>query len=423
MPENHEFDMMHCIENLWYRRRDIVSSGFDESLKYLQNHLPLKIHEISSGTKCWTWTVPEKWEINEAFIEDAETGQRILDLANHPLHVISYSLPIDSIVSRHELLSHIKTNPQRPDAIPFGYKYYDRDWGFCMPHSKLEKLKGEKYRVVIRSSFEKGTLKVGDCTVPGETDETIVILAHLCHPAMVNDDLSGVAVVADVIQTLQKTKNYYTYKALFVPETIGSIAYLSQNEKIIPHVKYGLFLEMLGNDNTHALQRTRQDDSKLDRMARSILKNNTDTFREGAFRKIVCNDEMVWNGPGVDIPTISLSRFPYPEYHSSDDNLGVISEKRLFESRDLILKLLSILDRDYMPKRTFKGPVFLSGYGLFVNPETDLALNRNIEQIMLRLEGRQSVFEISDELDLDFDLVLNYLDQFHRNGLITKIPC
>jgi len=422
MPANPDFNMMQCIESLWFKRRDIVSDGFDESLAYLKKFLPLEIHEIPSGTRCWTWTAPEKWNINEAFIEDADTGQRILDWADHPLHVISYSLPIDAIVSKEELLLHIRTDPKRPNAIPFGYKYYERDWGFCMQHQRLSKLTGRKYKVVIRSTFEKGALKVGDCTVRGETDETIVLLAHLCHPAMVNDDLCGVAVAADIMQKLQKKRNHYTYKALFVPETIGSIAYLSQNENIIPHVKYGLFLEMLGNDNTHALQRTKQGNTKLDRMARSILKNNTDTFREGAFRKIVCNDEMVWNGPGVNIPTISLSRFPYPEYHSSDDNPSIISEKRLVESRDLILKLLFIMDRDYVPKRTFKGPVFLSGYDLFVNPETNLALNRNIEQMMLRLEGRQSVFEISDELDLDFDLVLNYLDQFHHNGLITKIP-
>jgi len=411
--------MIELIQDLWFKRRDIVSDGYDESLQYISKIIPLRIHEIPSGTKCWTWIVPEKWSVEEAYIEDLD-GNRILDLKDHPLHVISYSLPIDRVVTKEELMKHLHTNPKRPGAIPFEFKYYERDWGFCIQHNRLKEFTKDKYRVFINSKFEKGTLKVGDYTIEGETDETIVIMAHLCHPAMVNDDLTGVAVLVDIAKELSKRSNYYTYKFLLVPETIGSVAYLSQNEDVIPKLKYGIFLEMLGNDNIHALQLTRQGNTRLDRIARYVIKRKLTNFREGPFRKIIGNDEMVFNGPGVNVPMISISRFPYPEYHTSDDNPGIISEENLIESKNLILEILNILDSDYIPQRKFKGPVFLSGYGLWVDWRVNKKLNENIEQIMLRLEGDKSIFDIAEELDMEFNDVLNYMNKFLEKGLITK---
>jgi aminopeptidase-like protein len=411
--------MIKLINQLWFKRRDIVSDGYDESLEYISQVIPLKIHEIPSGTKCWTWVVPEKWSVKEAYIEEVE-GAKVLDLKDHPLHIMSYSLPIDKVVTKEELMKHLHTNPKRPGAIPFEFKYYERDWGFCIQHNRLKEFIKDKYKVFINSKFEQGTLKIGDYTIIGETDKTIVIMAHLCHPAMVNDDLTGVAVLIDIAKELSKRSNHYTYKFLLVPETIGSVAYLSQNEDIIPKLKYGIFLEMLGNNNIHALQLTRQGNTRLDRIGRYVMKQKLTNFREGSFRKIIGNDEMVFNGPGVNVPMISISRFPYPEYHTSDDNPGIISEENLIESKNLILEILNILDNDYIPERKFKGPVFLSGYGLWVDWRINKKLNENIEQIMLNLEGDKSIFDIAEELDMDFNEVLNYVNKFLEKGLITK---
>jgi len=411
--------MIKLINDLWFKRRDIVSDGYDESLEYISKIIPLKIHEIPSGTKCWTWTVPEKWSVKEAYIKDVGGGE-MLNLKDHPLHVMSYSLPIDEVVTKEELMKHLHTNPKRPGAIPFEFKYYERDFGFCIQHNRLKEFTKDKYRVFIDSKFEKGALKVGDYTIKGETDETIVIMAHLCHPAMANDDLTGVAVLVDIARELSKRENHYTYKFLLVPETIGSVAYLSQNEDVIPKLKYGIFLEMLGNANIHALQLTRQGNTRLDRIARYVMKRKLTNFREGPFRKVVGNDEMVFNGPGVNVPMISISRFPYPEYHTSDDNPGIISEENLIESKNLILEILNVLENDYIPKRKFKGPVFLSGYGLWVDWRVNKKLNENIEQIMLRLEGDKSIFDIAEELDMEFNDVLNYVNKFLDKGLIEK---
>ena len=411
--------MIKLIEDLWYKQRNIVSDEYEEALKYISNIIPLKIHEVSTGTKCWTWTIPEKWTVNEAWIEDLD-GKRLLDFKDHPLHVISYSLPINKIISKNELMEHLHTNSKRPNAIPFEFKYYQKDWGFCIEHNKLKQFTKEKYKVCIDSKFENGSLKIGDFTIKGESDDTIVMVAHLCHPSMVNDDLAGVSVLVDVAKQLSKKNNHYTYKCLFLPETIGSIAYLSQNEKIIPNFKYGIFFEMLGNKNIHALQLSRQGNTRLDNIARYVLKNRTETFREGKFREIICNDEMVFNGPGVNIPMISISRYPYPEYHTSDDNPSIISEERLNESKNAILEILKILDLDYVPKRKFKGPIFLSGYGLWVDWRVNEELNLNIEKIMLRLEGDKSIFEIAQELGMKFLTVKEFVDKLLDNQLAEK---
>jgi len=419
MQKNNKRQMIKLVSDLWPKKRDIVSDGFDESLEYISKIIPLKIYKIPSGKKCWTWIIPEKWTVKGAHIEDLK-GRRLLDLKDHPLHVISYSLPVDKIVDKKELLNHLHTSEARPSAIPFEFSYYEKKWGFCLQYEKLKDFKEEKYKVFIDSKFEKSFLKVGECTIKGKTEETIVLVAHLCHPFQANDDLAGVAVLVDIAKELSRKKNYYTYKFLFVPETIGSVAYLSQNEKIFPNFKYGIFLEMLGSSNIHSLQLTRQGNTYLDRVARHVMKKKLKEFKEGAFRRVICNDEMVFNGPGVNVPMISISRYPYPEYHTSDDTPQIVSEERLIESKNLILDILDIFEKDYIPKRKFKGPIFLSGYNLWVDWRTNKKLNQNIEQIMLRLEGDKSVFEIAEEIDADFYEVIDYVNKFLEKGLIKK---
>ncbi|PIR89065.1 MAG: hypothetical protein COU07_03170 [Candidatus Harrisonbacteria bacterium CG10_big_fil_rev_8_21_14_0_10_40_38] len=417
--------MKKLIEDLWFGRRDLVSFGYDKALDYVGKIIPLTVHTVPSGEKAWTWTIPDQWEVKSAYIEDME-GNRLLDLKDHPLHVVAYSDTIDKIVNREELLAHLHTKTTRPNAIPYEFKFYKRDWGFCIQHNKLNLFNKEKYRVFIDASFKKGELKIGECVIPGAKKESIALIAHLDHPAMVNDDLSGVAVAVEIAKELFKKKLEYTYRIIILPETIGSVAYLSSNENIIPSIKYGIFLEMLGNSNSLALQRSRQDTEKIDRVAQYVLKKRFGDFLNGSFRTVVRNDEMVWNGPGVDIPTISVSRSAgepnhYPEYHTSDDTPEIVSVEKLEEARDVILEMISIIDNDYFPKRKFRGPVFLSGYDLWIDWRVNPEMNKKSEQIMLRLEGNKSVFDIADELDLSFLDVKNYLDKFLEKKLIEKI--
>ena len=187
--------MMDLINELWFLPRNLVSDGYDQALNRLSQEVPMTIHEYPTGEPCWTWRVPEKWTCDEAYLESMD-GRRIVDVKDHPLHVVSYSLPFEGVVNRQDLLPHLHTHITIPGAIPFVFKYYDRDWGLCVSEEVKNTLKDEQYRVVIRTRFEPGTLKVGETVIMGKSKESIMLVAHLCHPALANDDMSGVAVAS-----------------------------------------------------------------------------------------------------------------------------------------------------------------------------------------------------------------------------------
>ena len=413
--------MKQLIEDLYLLNRSLICDDFDEALAYIDDLVGLDIHEYPSGTECWTWVVPQKWTVREAFIE--EDGKRIVDFADHPLHLWTGSLPVDRVVSREELLDHLAWDEERPGAIPYKFHLYELTWGFSVTCDQFQQMQADEYRVLIDSEYSDGHLKVGEATVEGSSDEVVVLMAHLDHPGQANDDLAGVAVLAELVHELRKRDTYYTYKFLILPETIGSIAYFSHNEDLIPRCRCGIFLEMLGNDNTIALQYSLQGDDLIDRAARRALvdRYGEGNFAEGAFRKVVGNDEMVLNGPGVGVPTISISRWPYPQYHSSYDTPDIISEYRLVDARELILEVLDILDRDYVPRREFRGPVFLSRFGLWVDYRENFELNRAIETIMLNLEGDQSVLDITDRTKVSYREVYGFIERLRELGLATRL--
>lgn len=425
--------MLDIINDLWYLKRDIVSDGFDQALERLRQvisaaGLEMQVHEYPTGEVCWTWQVPEKWTCHEAYLETLD-GKRLIDYADHPLHVVSYSLPFEGVVSRQELLKHLQVHPRLPDAIPFGFKYYDRDWGLCTTQNLRDSLQDEAYRVVIRTTFEPGTLKVGEVVIPGQSNQSIVLVAHLCHPAMVNDDLSGVVVGVDVMRKLaeQNQPLYYTYRLLILPETIGSVAYLSHNESLIPSMTGGLFLEMLGNDSPHALQGSFQPESQVDRSFRTAFKSLDPQGYTGAYRTIIDNDERQFNAPGVRVPMLSLSRVeapkssgkpPYREYHSSFDAPAIVSQERLEASRELVLGLINAIEHNQRVVNQFKGEIFCSGYGIWIDYRVNPEGHRRLFEIMERCDGTRSVADIANELDIPFQSVWEIVELLNTKGLV-----
>jgi aminopeptidase-like protein len=407
-------EMMALINELWYLPRDIVSDGYDLALQRLAQELPMTIHEYPTGTNCWTWKIPEKWTCDEAFLETLN-GERIVDRKNHPLHVVSYSLPFEGIVKLEDLLPHLHGHPRLPEAIPFVFKYYDRDWGLCLPQTLINSLHDEAYRVVIRSRFEKGTLKIGEVIIPGESDDSFVLAAHLCHPAMVNDDLSGCVVGLDVARTLlQGPKPYYTYRLLILPETIGSVAYLSHHEELIPKMVGGLFLEMLGADIPHILQHSFLPESQVDRCFATALVTLDPNSTRRPYRDVIGNDERQFNAPGVRVPMLSLSRclyprtapdFPYREYHSSLDTPALVDQGRLEASRDLVLKMLAAWENNRYVLNEFKGEIFCSGQKLWIDPAVNGAGHRSLFDVMERCDGTRTPADMAVELQIPFQTV------------------
>jgi len=418
--------MEEMIAALWRLPRDIVSDGYDAALYALATQVPMQIHEYASGTECWTWIVPEKWTCNEAWLETAD-GNRLFSYADHPLHVVSYSLPFEGLVTRDQLFKHLHVHPTLPEAVPFVFKYYERDWGLCCTQRLKDSLTDEQYRVVIRTSFSPGTLKVGEVVVPGRSADSIVLCAHLCHPRQVNDDLTGVVVGIDVMRHLMQCADlHYTYRLLIVPETIGSIAWLSHHERLIPSMRGGLFLEMLGRDYPHALQLSYAGDAEVDMCFSLALRASDVSAWTGKFRSVVGNDERQFNAPGVRVPMLSLSRvLPAssgiqfcPEYHSSDDTPAAVPSGALARSRELVLQMLDTIDRNSTPRNRFKGEVFLSRFGLHVDERTDPERRRALFAVLDFVDGTMSLAEIAMRSGISFQTVREVVEQLAAVGLV-----
>jgi aminopeptidase-like protein len=420
--------MYDLIQELWFLQRDLVSDDYDRALYRLRDEMDgrMTIHEYPTGEPCWTWRVPEKWTCQAAYLETLD-GRRLIDAADHPLHVVSYSLPHEGVVSREELLTHLHVHPRLPEAIPFVFKYYQRDWGLCASQHLRDSLTDKAYRVVIRTSFEPGTLKVGEVVIHGESDETFVLAAHLCHPAMVNDDLTGVVVGLEVARALLAgPRPHYTYRLLVLPETIGSVAYLSHNEDLIPKMVGGLFLEMLGNDSPHALQGSFTPHSQPDRCFVSALPSLDPQSYQAPYRMVINNDERQFNAPGVRVPMLSLSRvlrrdapaWPYPEYHSSLDTPAIVTPERLEASKQVVLGLIQAWERDQYVVNHFKGEVFCSGYGIWIDYRANPEGHRRLFEIMERCDGERTVADIAGELGIPFQAVWDVVELLQQKGLV-----
>jgi aminopeptidase-like protein len=392
-----------------------------------------ELESYTPGTPVWTWVVPERYIVHAAYLE-TEDGERVVDFADNPLHIVSYSLPMDEVLTWEELEPHLHFSEKYPDAIPWMFKYYERSWGFCLSKNTFDKLSREKkYHTVIDVEFntdpEPG-FKIASGVIhprggPNPEAGEIIVNAHICHPAQANDDAAGVVSAVGVAQRLAANPlppGAMSLRFLFCPETIGSIAFLAHHEDLIPNMAGGIFVEMTGNNNTLILQRSRQDDHLMDRVARYVLEKRGEEFREGKFAQVVANDERVINGPGVNVPCISISRWPYDEYHTTEDNPSIIFEEMLQEAAEVIEEIIRIYATNYRPLRKFRGPVFLSGHGLWVDWRENWDLNRAIEKIMMRFEGEQSIFDIAEELCLDYWETYNYIEKFHQKGLVEKVP-
>jgi aminopeptidase-like protein len=418
--------MQQMIDAIWRLPRDIISDAYDVALTAIAEQVPLKIHEYPTGTECWSWLIPEKWTCHEAYLETLD-GRRLFSYADNPLHVVSYSLPFEGEVSQQELSKHLHVHPKIAEAVPFTFKYYERDWGLCCSKALKDSLTDDRYRVVIRTDFSYSTLKVGEVIVPGASDECIVLCAHLCHPAMVNDDLSGVVAGVQVMRELQRRRDLrYTYRYLIVPETIGGVAYLSHNEHLIPRMKGGLFLEMLGLDQPHGLQLSFKADTELDLCFTLAMREHDYHGWTGPFRTLIGNDERQFNAPGVRIPMLSLSRvlppsapdWPYREYHSNYDTPDLFSIKRLEDSCRLILRMINVLENNRVPINNFKGEVFCSRFGLHIDAYSNPDGNKMLFDMMDHIDGSRSMAAIAQICGVSFEAVEKTIGELRRHGLV-----
>ncbi|GEP42491.1 DUF4910 domain-containing protein [Brevifollis gellanilyticus] len=418
--------MVQMLKALSPLRRDIVTQEYDIALNALAEQLPMTIHKFVSGVECSTWLVPERWTCREASLQTLD-GQVIFSDKDHPLHVVSYSQSFEGVVSREELLKHLHVHPHLEDAVPFMFKYYQRDWGLCCSQRQRASLTEPEYKVAIKTDTNFSHLKVGEVVVQGMSEASFVLCAHLCHPAQTADDLSGVVVGMEVMRRLQQRKNLrYTYRLLILPETIGSAAWLSRHRHLVPEIHGGLFLEMLSLAHPMALQMPFDEASAAARCLKATFEKHAPDGWTAPFRGIIGNDERQFNGPGVRVPMLSLSRvlprnhpdWPYREYHSSHDNFAHASLPHLEASVDMVMKMIEAWEANGIPLPRFKGEVFCTRYGIHIDPTTQPDLHRHFFSIMDQIDGRQDVPAIAERCQASVEAVEKSLALLRHHGLV-----
>ncbi|WP_123041909.1 DUF4910 domain-containing protein [Cohnella candidum] len=410
-----------------YYRLNRVSVADDTSLfaRELAEELGVGVLSLSTGTPCLTWAVPRKWVVKEAFIETLD-GKRIADYAWHPLYLNSYSAPFSGILSREELMKHVSSHPVLEDRLIYLNRWqYHREhtqWGFSVPANVVKEMTDEAYRVHIDVSFEEGQLDVIDWILPGETEETIFFAAHTCHPGQVNDGIACMAVLVELfrhLQTLPRRK--YTYRLIMGPEYFAAAAVL-EHGRDVKNLRYGYYLDMVANLLPMSYSASFAGNSYADRITRSVLRNYEAGRLDAPYRSLYGNDEMFYDGPGFEIPTVCLARHPFPYYHTDWDDLAHCDFEGLEETFRILTDIVATFEADCVPVRTYEGPLYLSGYNLYIDPLKDPKGYNALQAIQIYMNGERSLLEIAEKADVSFSFVHEFYSELLKHGLAVEKP-
>lgn len=417
--------MYQLVAELFPICRSITGDGFRETLRRLQCRIPLETAEVPTGTQVFDWTVPNEWNIRDAWIANAR-GERVVDFADSNLHVVNYSAPIRERMSLSALRPKLHSLPDHPDWIPYRTSYYQRDWGFCLTHRTLESLADDTYDVCIDSSLEPGHLTYGEYLIPGRTDEEVLLSCHCCHPSLANDNLSGIAVAVELAQAIAARggDHRYSYRFLFIPGTIGSITWLALNRDAASRIRHGLVLSCLGDAGPLTYKRSRRGDTLIDRAARHVLRRGGTDARVRDFIPYGY-DERQYCSPGFDLAVGCLTRTPngeYPEYHSSADNLDLVRAESLADSLAACERIIEVLEHDgvYVNQSPFCEPQ-LGRRGLYGASGGHSALPGYQMALLWTLsysDGEHTLLEIAERAGIDFAAVRRAAEDLTAHSLL-----
>lgn len=415
---------MPLIERLYPICRSITGDGVRETLKILGEQLPLEIFEVPSGTRVFDWIVPDEWNVSEAWIETVG-GERVVDFSKHSLHLLNYSGPVDGIFARDKLDDHLFSLPEQPHLIPYRTSYYADNWGFCLSDQQRQSLNDPEYRVVIRSSREPGSLTYAECYVPGTTDREVVLYTHTCHPSLCNDNLSGLVVAAAVGRLLQdSSERHFSYRLVFGPGTIGSITWLSQNKDRLDRISHGMVVGLLGDDAGFTYKRSRSGDGEIDSIAEYVLESVGVDHQIMDFSPYGY-DERQFGAPGINLPFGRLTRSVnggYAEYHTSGDDLSIVSEDRLQESVQTVTTILDTLDRNrhYVNLEPYCEPQ-LGRRGLYRNTGgSDIPDRENAMLWLLnQADGTNSLLDTAKRSSIAFETLHGVAMELVEAGLLS----
>ncbi len=419
-------DLHAWAKHLWPLNRSLTGDGVRATLGYLKALLPnLQTHEVPSGTPAFDWIVPDEWNLCEAWVED-ETGRRLVDTARTNLHVVGYSEPFDGVVSREDLLPRIHTLPDQPDAVPYVTSYYRRTWGFCMAHNDLDRLGYGPFRVLIDSTLEPGHLTYADLVIPGDSPDEVLLSTYVCHPSMANNELSGPVVATALARWIASLPSRrYTYRIVFIPETIGSILYLYRHlEHLREHVKAGWVLTCIGDDRTFSYVPSRLGRTLADRISLQVLRDQGQ-FHEYSFLDRG-SDERQWCSPGADLPVCSVMRSKYgeyPEYHTSLDDLeNVVTPAGLQGGLDVMKACITLLEANAKYRTILPGEPQMGRRGLY--PPTSIKGGagdvRNMLNVIAYCDGAHDIIELCERTGMPWDEVLAILTRLEAAGVVTS---
>lgn len=404
--------------------RSITGTGVRDTLNILKEYYPeMSLYEVPSGTQVFDWTVPKEWNITDAYIEDS-TGKHIIDFKNNNLHVMGYSIPVDATVPLDELKQYIYTEPSQPDVIPYVTSYYKERFGFCMSENQKSSLKEDTYHMVIKSSFTEGSLTYGEIIIPGKTDKEIFLSTYICHPSMANNECSGPALaiyLANWIKSLPQRR--YTYRVIFIPETIGSITYLSRNYQYMKdHIIAGFNLSCVGDNLDYSIIESRYADTLADRALKNILHYHCKKYSTYSYLQRG-SDERQYNAPGIDLPVVAFCRSKYgtyPEYHTSADNMDYVSPEGFQGSYDVMTQVISALEYNFHYQINVLCEPQLGKRGLYptISKKGSYDAVYGLTNFIAYADGKNDLISISDRIGYPVHMLIEIIHQLNENGLL-----
>lgn len=418
-------DLDAFIRDLYPVCRSITGAGVRETLRRIALRIPLDVREIPTGTSVLDWTIPPEWNVRDAYIANSG-GQRVVDFRDSNLHLVSYSIPIDRTVPRAELDAHLHSLPEQPDLIPYRTSYYTKSWGFCVSERQRQTLTDETYHVVIDASLEDGSLTYAESVIPGRVADEILLTTHVCHPSLANDNLTGIAVLTALGELLHQATPRYTYRLLFNPVTIGSIAWLAENGDAVARVRHGLVVAGCGDPGPITYKRSRGGEATIDRGVTHVLSTRAEPHVVEDFSPYGY-DERQYCSPGFDLPVGALGRTPngrYPEYHTSADTPDFVQPQQVVDFLDVLLEALEVLEGDECLDNLYPyGEPQLGRRGLYK------AMGGHAETQGLQLallwtlnlsDGQHSLLDIARRSGLRFGLVREAADVLLDAGVCAR---
>jgi aminopeptidase-like protein len=410
--------------------RSLTGDGVRATLRRIQREIPLELHEVPTGTRVLDWEIPNEWTIRDAYIA-RRSGERVIDFRECNLHVVGHSMPVRRRMTLAELRPHLHALPDRPDWIPYRTSFFADRWGFCLSQRQLDALTDDEYDVAIDATLAQGHLTYGEYVVPGDSDAEVLISAHCCHPSLANDNLSGMVLAAALGKWAAKRAaagpGRLGYRFVFAPATLGAISWLARNRQQLSRIRHGLVLTCVGDAGALTYKQSRQGDAAIDRAMRHVIGMSAEGGRIRSFTPLGY-DERQFCSPGFDLPVGCLMRTPnaeYPEYHTSADNVALLSPASLSNSFETVVRALDVLETDAVFQNVSPyGEPQLGRRGLYrgVGPGGRLSLNDEAVLWVLNLsDGRHSILDIAERASIPYSDVRSAATALTSAGLLEPV--